>query len=75
MPKHYPDARVLIMERIVADPSSPSSAAADMVTLNIGGKERTADNFDAVVERASLNVVRIHRKQTTEVGMVECALA
>lgn len=75
MPRDDPRARVLIMDQIVSDPPSPRSAATDLIMLNIGGKERTAEEFKAVVEGAGLRIVHIHRKDTTEVGVVECSLA
>ncbi|KAH6692734.1 O-methyltransferase-domain-containing protein, partial [Plectosphaerella plurivora] len=61
MPRDNPRARVLIMDQIVSDPASSLSAATDLIMLNIGGKERTAEEFKAVVERAGLKIVHIHR--------------
>lgn len=73
LPTDDPRARVLIVEQVVADPPSPRSAAADMIMLNIGGKERSAAGFKKIVEGAGMKIVNIHHKEGSEVGMVECA--
>ncbi|KAF6832751.1 o-methyltransferase [Colletotrichum plurivorum] len=75
LPEDDPRARVLIMEQIVSNPPSARSAAADMIMLNIGGKERTEDGFRKIAEAAGLKVVKFHRKESTEVGVVECVRA
>lgn len=68
-------ARVLIMDQVLSDPPSPANAAADLVMLNIGGKERGPAGFDKIVGAAGMRVVKIHRKEGSEVGVVECAKA
>jgi hypothetical protein len=66
-------ARVLIIEQIVSDPPTPGNAAADLIMFNIGGKERSAAQFDHIVGSAGMKVVKIHRIPGSEVGVVECA--
>jgi hypothetical protein len=61
------------MDQIVSDPPSVRSAAADMIMLNIGGKERNEQMFKHIVESAGMKIVKFHRKEGTEVGVVECA--
>ena len=73
MPANDARARILIMEQILSDPPSPGNAAADMVMFNIGGKERNPDMFAKIASDAGLRVVQIHRREGTEVGVVECA--
>ncbi|KAL8376930.1 hypothetical protein RB595_007858 [Gaeumannomyces hyphopodioides] len=68
-------ARVLIMDQVLSDPPSPANAAADLVMLNIGGKERSPAGFEKIVGAAGMRVVKIHRKEGSEVGVVECAAA
>ncbi|EJT76003.1 hypothetical protein GGTG_05928 [Gaeumannomyces tritici R3-111a-1] len=68
-------ARVLIMDQVLADPPSPANAAADLVMFNIGGKERSPAGFEDIVAAAGMRVVKIHRKEGSEVGVVECAAA
>ncbi|KLU85170.1 hypothetical protein MAPG_04200 [Magnaporthiopsis poae ATCC 64411] len=68
-------ARVLIMDQVLSDPPSPANAAADLVMLNIGGKERSPAIFEKIVGAAGMRVVKIHRKEGSEVGVVECAKA
>ncbi|KAF4825812.1 Methyltransferase fsa4 [Colletotrichum siamense] len=75
LPRDEPRARVLIMEQVVSDPPSVRSAAADMIMLNIGGKERTEEGFEKIAKASGLKIVRIHRKEGTEIGVVECAKA
>ncbi|KAK5655126.1 hypothetical protein OQA88_6025 [Cercophora sp. LCS_1] len=74
LPRDDERARVLIMDQVVSDPPTPPNAAADMVMFNIGGKERTVRMFDHIVGEAGMRVVKIHRREGTEVGVVECAL-
>lgn len=61
------------MDQILSDPPSPGNAAADLVMLNIGGKERNPDMFKRIVGEAGLRIVKIHWREGTEVGVVECA--
>ncbi|KAE9574774.1 hypothetical protein CGMCC3_g9252 [Colletotrichum fructicola] len=75
LPRDEPRARVLIMEQVVSDPPSVRSAAADMIMLSIGGKERTEEGFEKIAKASGLKIVRIHRKEGTEIGVVECAKA
>jgi hypothetical protein len=74
LPKNDARARVLIMEQILSDPPSPGNAAADMVMFNIGGKERNPQMFAKIAGDAGMRVIKIHRREGTEVGVVECAL-
>jgi hypothetical protein len=74
LPRDDPRARVLIMDQVMSDPPTVGNAAADMIMFNIGGKERSPDNFDRIVSEAGMKVVKIHRRPGTEVGVVECAL-
>lgn len=75
MPRDDPRARVLIMDQVLSDPPTPANAAADLVMFNIGGKERSPSMFEYIAEKSGLRVVKIHRSQGTEVGVVECARA
>jgi hypothetical protein len=63
------------VDQVVSDPPTPRNAAADMIMLNIGGKERTPAGFESIVSRSGLRVVKIHRLPGVEVGAVECARA
>ncbi|KAL0938464.1 o-methyltransferase [Colletotrichum truncatum] len=73
LPRDEPRARVLIMEHVVSDPPSVRSAATDMIMLNIGGKERTEQGFAKIAKDSGLKIVKVHRLEGTEIGVVECA--
>jgi hypothetical protein len=74
LPGDDPRARIVILDQIVSDPPTPRNAAADLIMLNIGGKERTPECFEAIGRRSGLRVVKIHRLPGVEVGAVEYAL-
>ena len=75
LPRHDVRARVVILDQVVSDPPTPRNAAADMIMLNIGGKERTPAGFEIIAKRSGLKVVKIHRLPGVEIGAVECVLA
>jgi hypothetical protein len=75
LPIDDPRARIIILDQVVSDPPTPRNAAADMIMLNIGGKERTPAGFENIVRRSGLRVVKFHRLPGVEVGAVECARA
>lgn len=71
-----PDSRVLISENIVQeDPPTDLSAMMDMVMMTISGKERSERDWEDLVQKSGLRVVKIWRKQGVEMGIVECAKA
>jgi O-methyltransferase domain len=71
----HPDGRVLIVEQIMSNPPSQLSAQTDLCMLNIGGKERSAADFEALTKAAGLKIVKIHKSEATDVGLVECVKA
>lgn len=71
----HPDGRVLITEQIMSNPPSHLSAQTDLCMLNIGGKERTAANFESLTASAGLRIVAMHRAEATDVGVIECVRA
>ncbi|KAF9871862.1 O-methyltransferase [Colletotrichum karsti] len=54
------DSKVLISEYVLSNPPTPLGAMTDFGMLEIGGKERTANDWDVLVARAGLKVEKIH---------------
>ena len=61
-----PDARLLILDRVVPEqiqpgPLTQSHAMLDLTMMlwTAGGRERTAQEFEAMIKRAGLRLVRI----------------
>jgi hypothetical protein len=66
-----PDSKCLIVEQILSNPPGPLVAYTDYLMLNIGGKERTLKNFEAIAEGAGLKVTNLFMSQGTPIGCVE----
>lgn len=71
----HPDGRVLICEQIMSNPPSSLTSQTDLCMMNVGGKERTAQMFEELVAMSGLKVVKIHKSDATDVGVVECVKA
>ncbi|TQN63880.1 Methyltransferase fsa4, partial [Colletotrichum shisoi] len=54
------DSKVLVVEYVLQNPPPPVGAMTDFGMMNIGGKERTAADWESVVARAGLKIDRIH---------------
>ncbi|KAK3901633.1 O-methyltransferase-domain-containing protein, partial [Staphylotrichum tortipilum] len=72
-----PDSRLLIAEHLLPASPTPSPSTAhksmiDLAMLTIAGKERTLEDFKALVALAGLRVTQV--AQMEGVGVVECML-
>ena len=74
VPSMQPDSRVLISEMLLKSPPPLFTAFKDYTMLSLAGKERTVDNFRAVVEAAGLRVSGVFPDKATPHAVVECAL-
>ncbi|KAK7422584.1 hypothetical protein QQX98_001608 [Neonectria punicea] len=66
------DSRLLIVEQVIESPPLPMEAQFDFVMMTIGGKERTARQFEELVKQVGLDILEIHRKPNTPISVVEC---
>ncbi|KAF7562798.1 hypothetical protein G7046_g1318 [Stylonectria norvegica] len=69
------DSRLVIIEQVVGNPPSQMAAHFDFVMLSIGGKERTAKDFERLTKEAGLRVLKIHERAGVPVAAVECVKA
>ena len=69
------DSRLLIVEQIIGNPPSPFGIASDVFILTIGGKERSAEDFQALASQAGLKVNEIFYTPGSDVGVVEIVKA
>lgn len=68
------DSKVLISEMVMSNPPDPLAAMNDFGMLEIGGKERTADDWAELVARAGLKVEGIHGLDK-KMQVIECIKA
>ncbi|KAJ0164647.1 Demethylsterigmatocystin 6-O-methyltransferase, partial [Colletotrichum tanaceti] len=68
------DSKVLVVEYVLQNPPPSVGAMTDFGMMNIGGKERTAADWEAVVARAGLKIERIHGLDK-KMQVIECAKA
>ncbi|KAH9906913.1 S-adenosyl-L-methionine-dependent methyltransferase [Xylariomycetidae sp. FL2044] len=75
LPADEPRARVLINEQINTEDPTPFVAAYDLLMLTVASLERSEKQFAELAKRAGLEVVKVHRKEGTTCGVVECKKA
>ncbi|OHW97709.1 o-methyltransferase [Colletotrichum incanum] len=68
------DSKVLVVEYVLQNPPPPVSAMTDFGMMNIGGKERTAGDWRALMVRAGLKIEKIHGLHM-KMQVIECAKA
>ncbi|KAK2002733.1 O-methyltransferase [Colletotrichum falcatum] len=68
------DSKVLVVEYVLRNPPSLMGAMADFGMMNIGGKERTAGNWETLVARAGLRIEKIHG-MNLKMQVIECVKA
>lgn len=71
------DSRLLIAERLLlssVDGTSTNQVMTDLVMMCVSGKERTLDDFRALVARAGLRVTYVSHVYGKS-AIIECALA
>lgn len=68
------DSKVLVVEYVLQNPPPPVGAMTDFGMMTIGGKERTAADWESVVARAGLKIERIHGLEK-KIQVIECAKA
>ncbi|KAI6521689.1 hypothetical protein MCOR10_005856 [Pyricularia oryzae] len=70
-----PDSRILIAEDVATNPPHPLTAMMDMLMLAVGGKERTLEDFEAVIKEAGLRVTSVSRSADSPMAVIECVKA
>ncbi|CAJ2514089.1 Uu.00g022080.m01.CDS01 [Anthostomella pinea] len=75
LPADEPRARVLINDQINTEDPTPFVAAYDLLMLTIASMERSEKQFADLAARAGLEVVKVHMKEGTMCGVVECKKA
>ncbi|KAI1338568.1 S-adenosyl-L-methionine-dependent methyltransferase [Xylariaceae sp. FL0016] len=75
LPADEPRARVLINEQINTEDPTPFVAAYDLLMMTVASMERSGQQFAGLAEKAGLQVVKVHRKEGTTCGIVECKKA
>ncbi|KAI0114268.1 S-adenosyl-L-methionine-dependent methyltransferase [Hypoxylon sp. NC0597] len=75
LPADEPRARVLINDQINTEDPTPFVAAYDILMLTCASMERSEKQFENLAKRAGLEVVKIHKKEGTSLGVVECKKA
>ena len=70
-----PESRVLITEQLMSDPPIDLTAWSDLLMFNIGGKERTVENWRKLTSAAGLQAVKFWTTPGSVVGVIECVKA
>ncbi|KAK1966839.1 O-methyltransferase [Colletotrichum sublineola] len=65
------DSKVLVVEQVLRSPPSLMGAMTDFAMMNIGGKERTAVDWETLVARAGLRIEKIHG-MNMKMQVIEC---
>ncbi|KAK1525701.1 O-methyltransferase [Colletotrichum costaricense] len=68
------DSKVLIVEYVLPSPPPPIGAMTDFGMLGIGGKERTANDWEVLVARSGLKIEKIHGLDM-KMQVIECVKA
>ncbi|KAK1725187.1 O-methyltransferase [Colletotrichum acutatum] len=68
------DSKVLIVEYVLPSPPPPIGAMTDFSMLGIGGKERTANDWEMLVARSGLKIEKIHGLDM-KMQVIECVKA
>ncbi|KXH60270.1 O-methyltransferase [Colletotrichum salicis] len=68
------DSKVLIVEYVLPSPPPPIGAMTDFSMLGIGGKERTAKDWEVLVARSGLKIEKIHGLDM-KMQVIECVKA
>ncbi|KAI3323401.1 S-adenosyl-L-methionine-dependent methyltransferase [Xylariaceae sp. AK1471] len=75
LPADEPRARVLINEQINTEDPTPLVAAYDLLMLTVASMERSVKEFEDLARRAGLEIVKVHRKEGSTCGVMECKKA
>jgi hypothetical protein len=75
LPADEPRARVLVNEQINTEYPTTFVAAYDLLMMTVGSLERSEKQFEDLAKRAGLEVVKVHRKEASTCGIVECKKA
>ncbi|KAI9730840.1 MAG: hypothetical protein M1834_005558 [Cirrosporium novae-zelandiae] len=66
-----PDSRLLVVERVMEEPSSERTAWFDLTMMMIGGKERTENEWRELLGGEGLDIVKIWKNEGTDVCLIE----
>ncbi|KAI0832182.1 S-adenosyl-L-methionine-dependent methyltransferase [Hypoxylon sp. FL0890] len=75
LPADEPRARILINDQINTEDPTPFVAAYDVLMMTCASLERSEKQFENLAKKAGLEVVKIHKKEGTSLGVVECKKA
>jgi hypothetical protein len=70
-----PDSKLLISELVMTNPPGRFAAMSSMYMTNIGGKERTRDEFEELCRRSGLKIADIVGKVGTDISVIVCVKA
>jgi hypothetical protein len=73
LPVDNPQARIIIMEERLLDVPEPENRLVDLTVLNLGGKLRNKEMFEAIAAAAGLEVVGFYTQEGNPMCVVECA--
>ncbi|KAK2042033.1 O-methyltransferase, partial [Colletotrichum somersetense] len=65
------DSKLLVIEYVLRSPPSLMGVMADFGMMEIGGKERTTGNWEALVARAGLKIEKIYG-MNMKIQVIEC---
>ncbi|OHF03869.1 O-methyltransferase [Colletotrichum orchidophilum] len=68
------DSKVLVVEYVLPNPPPPIGAMTDFSMLGIGGKERTATDWELLIARSGLKIQEIHGLDM-KMQVIECVKA
>lgn len=67
------ESRILIHESVMTNPPRTKTSVNELAMLNLGGKERTEEDWKALLDSVGLAIVGIWRKEkAADVAVMEC---
>ncbi|KAK8225710.1 O-methyltransferase-domain-containing protein [Phyllosticta capitalensis] len=69
-----PESRILLMDHVMQSSPHPIGTTSDLIMMNVGGKERSVQEWHALVEKAELQLVKIWQYPYSSAAVVECKL-
>lgn len=71
------DSKLLIVEQVLSNPPAPFAAGTNVMMATIGGKERTREDFEAILSPAGLKIAKISTvsEGNASGSVIECVKA
>ncbi len=66
------DSRLLIVEQVLENPPAMVPALMNVGMLNVGGKERTLEDFHALLEGTGLKMSQTYTDKMSQDVILEC---